>query len=253
MPELLKDKVVVITGAASGNGRAMALRFAEEGAKAIVVADVRETPREGGATTVELVEEQGARAVFVPTDVTDRAQVRAAVAAAGEFGGLDVFVNNAGITRFEEDPLATEDAVFDLMMNINVKGAWIGSQEAVRDWTARGVGGSLINLSSIGGIQGSRATPLYSASKGAIRLLTYSFADAYGAKGIRVNAIHPGLVDTEMIRTDLAAFSGGGSIPMERLARPREIADAAVFLASDLSTYANGSSLVVDGGFTTSM
>ncbi|NED93093.1 SDR family NAD(P)-dependent oxidoreductase, partial [Streptomyces sp. SID11233] len=74
MPELLKDKVVVITGAASGNGRAMALRFAEEGAKAIVVADVRETPREGGATTVELVEEQGARAVFVPTDVTDRAQ-----------------------------------------------------------------------------------------------------------------------------------------------------------------------------------
>nr|WP_275405296.1 glucose 1-dehydrogenase [Streptomyces sp. SID11385] len=254
----MQGKVAVITGAASGNGRAMAIRFAEEGAKAVVVADVRDTPREGGATTVELVEELGARAVFVRTDISKRADVRAAVAAAAEFGGLDVFVNNAGIVLFEADPLATTDEDFDKIVNVNLKGTWVGSQEAIRDWTERGVPGSLINVSSIGGIQGSRGTPLYSTTKGGIRLLTYALADAYAERGIRVNAVHPGIVDTEMLRSNLAPLADSGvdqmaSIPMRRPAQPREIADAAVFLASDLSSYASGSSVVVDGGFTSSM
>ncbi|KOG74189.1 MULTISPECIES: SDR family NAD(P)-dependent oxidoreductase [Streptomyces] len=258
MNDLLHDKVAVITGAASGTGRAMALRFAEQGARGVVVADVRDTPREGGATTVDLVRQRGAEAVFVKTDITRRDDVRAAITEAEKLGGFDVYVNNAGVFQLEEDPLASEDEVFDRMMAINVKGTWIGAQEAIRTWLRRGEPGSLINISSAGGLRGSAHTPLYSASKGAVRLLSHSLAAKYGAQGIRVNAIHPGSVNTEMLRSNAAALSDAPqqpapNIPIGRIAEPGEIADAAVYLASDLSSYVTGTSLSVDGGVTSTM
>jgi NAD(P)-dependent dehydrogenase (short-subunit alcohol dehydrogenase family) len=248
MSGLLDGKVAVITGAASGMGREMAVEFTRQGAKAIVVADVQEAPREGGATTVELVQQAGGRAVFVPTDVTDAAQVAAAAEATAQFGGLDVFVNNAGIFRNKPIVDVTE-ADFDLLIGINLKGTYFGAQAAARTMIEQGRGGVIINMSSVAGIQGSRGFTLYNSSKGAVRLLTYSLADELGPYGIRVNTIHPGTIVTTMTTSDVPVV-GRASTPLGRDGEPIDVAKAAVFLASDLSSYVSGTSLVVDGGLT---
>lgn len=253
--DLLNGKVAVVTGGSSGNGRAIAQAFAGQGAAAVVVADVREEPREGGQPTHELVEgEDGARGKFVSCDVSKVADLEKAVEAAEEFGGVDVMVNNAGIFRSQNFLEVTEDE-FDRMMTINVKGVYFGSQAAARRMVEKG-GGSIINLSSVAGLVGAGEQSVYSTTKGAVRLMTYSLAGALGPQGVRVNAIHPGIIQTKMTTEDVpivdteAGESVLQTIPLGRYGHPEDVADAAVYLASGLASYVNGESLIVDGGMT---
>jgi NAD(P)-dependent dehydrogenase (short-subunit alcohol dehydrogenase family) len=253
MAGLLEGKVAVVTGAASGNGRDVAARFAEEGAAAVVIADLREDPREGGATTADLVLAAGAKCVFVKTDVRRPPDLERAVAATQQFGGIDIMVNNAGVYGVE-DFFAWTEKDYDRVMDVNVKGVFFGCQAAAK--AMRGRGGAIINLSSIAGIRGFDTVPTYVASKGAVRLLTYSLGNLLGPLGIRVNAIHPGLIDTAMNRIDSPVIDSDGNspvpIPLGRIGQPRDVAGAAVFLASDLAAYVTSTSLVVDGGLTAS-
>jgi NAD(P)-dependent dehydrogenase (short-subunit alcohol dehydrogenase family) len=253
MPERLTGSVAVVTGAASGIGRAIALEFAAEGAT-VVVADRTRTPREGGTPTHERIDGDGGRAAFVETDVSNPDDLMNAVATATEFGELDVMVNNAGILRMREFTEVTE-AEYEETMAVNAKGAFFGCQAAANAMLdGDGDGGSIVNVSSTAGIRGAGEYVAYCASKGAIRLLTYALADRLGPDGIRVNALHPGAVESEMTRKDSCVVGTDrsdafrGTIPMQRFGRPEEVADAACFLASDESSYVNGESLLVDGG-----
>src|SRR3954462_10681826 len=193
MAGLLEGRVAVVTGGSSGLGRVIAVRFAEEGAKAVIVADQRDEPREGGPTTTKLVEAAGADARFVTIDVRKVDDLRAAVGAADEFGGIDVMVNNAGVAQKEDFFTLSEDD-YDRIMDVNVRGVFFGAQVAANAMRARGRGGVIINMSSVGGIKGGGALVAYCSSKGAVRLMTYALGDLLGPHGIRVNAIHPGLM-----------------------------------------------------------
>jgi NAD(P)-dependent dehydrogenase (short-subunit alcohol dehydrogenase family) len=254
MSTLLTDNVAVITGGSSGNGRAIARRFASEGAD-IVIADIQESPREGGDPTHELIEaETEARATFVECDVTNVGNLETAVEAAEEFGGVTVMVNNAGIFHDEEFLEVDEDA-FDRMMDINVKGVYFGAQAAAKRMVKAG-GGRIINISSVAGLEGSGEFITYCGTKGAVRLLTYAMAAKLGPDGVRVNAIHPGLIETTMTTEDYPIMGTDAeedflqSIPSRRAGQPEDVADTALYLASDLSDYVNGESLIVDGGMT---
>jgi NAD(P)-dependent dehydrogenase (short-subunit alcohol dehydrogenase family) len=238
----------------SGNGRAIARQFADHGAD-VVVADIREEPREADEATQDLIEtETDSRAMFVECDVTDRGDLEAAMDTAAEMGGVDVMVNNAGIFRGEEF-LSVTEAEFDQLMDINVKGVFFGTQVAAERMQENG-GGSIINLSSVAGLEGTGEYVSYCTSKGAVRLMTYSTADALGPDGIRVNVIHPGVIETAMTTEDVPIIGTEQgeqfleTIPSRRFGEPEDVADAALFLASDLSSYVNGESLVVDGGMT---
>jgi len=191
--------------------------------------------------------------------VTKVSDLQAAVDAAGEFGGVNVMVNNAGIWH-DEDFLETTEEDYQLMMDINLKGVFFGAQAAARRMVETG-GGCIINTSSVDGLFGNGARPTYSASKAGVTLLTYSLAHRFGDQGIRVNAIHPGAVQTmigsEFADPDQDAEAAAAQaeefvrqIPLGRYAQPGDIAGAAVFLASDLASYVTGESLVVDGGWT---
>ncbi|MCY4353582.1 MAG: SDR family oxidoreductase [Truepera sp.] len=253
MTKLLQGKVAVVTGGSSGNGRAIARAFAKHGAD-VVVADIRANPREGGTPTHELIPtETGARATFVHCDVTRVADLEAAVAAAEFLGGIDVMVNNAGILT-KQSVLEASEAAFDTMMSVNVRSVYFGTQAAGRRMIERG-SGSIINLSSIAGMRGTGGYAAYCTSKGAVRHMTYALADELGPKGVRVNVLHPGIIDTRMNIVDdpvIGTEVGEGylqMIPLRRWGQPGEVADAAVYLASELASYVNGASLVVDGGY----
>lgn len=247
MTGLVSGCVAVVTGGASGIGRRTALAFAEHGARAVVVADLRPEPREGGLATVDLLGERGAESVFVATDVRCRADLAAAVAAADRWGGLTAMVNCAGIFRREDFLEVTEDE-FDLMVDVNVRGTFFGCQVAAAAMGARG--GSIVNLASVASYRGSTGHASYHASKGAVQSLTYALAHELAPRGIRVNAVHPGTVDTSMMRVDEQVLSRPDAIaafPLGRPAEPADIAGAVIYLCSDLASYVSGSSLTVDG------
>jgi NAD(P)-dependent dehydrogenase (short-subunit alcohol dehydrogenase family) len=255
MANLLDNKVAVITGAASGNGRGIALAFAEHGAKAVIVADIREEPREGGKPTHTLRQsETQTQAKFVTCNVAKIADLEAAVEAAEEFGGIDIMVNNAGIILSGGAFVDATEEMFDRMMSINVKGVYFGAQAAAKRMLKKG-SGCIINMSSVAGIQGSGRDAIYSTTKGAVRLMTYGLAQELGPKGIRVNAIHPGVIETAMTSQDTPIVSSERSeafkamIPLGKFGQPADIGNSAVYLASDLASYVNGASLVVDGGW----
>ena len=197
---LLENKVAVITGAASGIGRQIALLYAEQGAH-IVVADIQAESREGGDPTHELCEQKGVSARYVQCDVTKLGELENAVDAADELGGVDVMVNNAGIFR-QHTFLETSEEDFERMMAINVKGVYFGAQAAAKRMVEKGKG-VIINLSSVAGLQGAGGFTTYCASKGAVRLFTYALAQELGAQGVRVIALHPGLIATDMTTKDV--------------------------------------------------
>lgn len=252
MGTLLQGKIALITGASSGLGRATADRFADEGVAGLVIADIRAEPREGGPTTVELVSDR-TRAIFVQTDVADPAQMRQAIESAEALGSLDVMVNNAGIV-FANKVLDTDEAAFDRMSDINVKGVFFGTQYAARAMISGGRQGSIVNISSMAGLQGVAGMSLYCLTKGAVRTFTYAAAAELAPKGVRVNAIHPGIIQTTMTGSDVRLLNDDGSsrfpIPIGRIGSPQDIANAVVFLASDLASYVCGASLTVDGALT---
>ena len=251
----LSERVAVVTGGASGNGRAICQRFADEGA-AVVVADRQEEPRQGGTPTHELVREAGGEAEFLECDVSQRDDLQEAIETAAALGGVDVMVNNAGIFRSEKFLEVREDDL-QQFLDVNIKGVFFGTQVAAASMLESDTAGSIVNMSSIGAIRALGAYPSYDLTKGAVASLTYSLADRFGGDGIRVNAIMPGIVGTAMteddvpiVGTDHGQQYAESSIPLERFGEPEEIADTALFLASDQSSYVNGESLVVDGGVT---
>jgi len=254
---LLDNKTAVVTGGSSGIGRGIARGFAEHGAEAVVVADVREEPKEEGLPTHELLEEEtDTSSVYVECDVTSRSDLTETIEAAEAAGGIDVMVNNAGIWHADDFFEVTEEE-YQQMMDINLKGAYFGSQIAAEHLVEHDTDGTIINISSIAGLFGNGNWPTYSASKGGLTMFTYSLAHKLGEHGIRVNAIHPGGIQT-MIggeTTDPEAAAEQAQqftqmVPLGRYGQPDDIAGAATFLASDLASYVTGESLVVDGGWT---
>ena len=255
MEQLLEDETAVITGGASGFGRAIALTFAEQGAD-VIVADIREDPREGGLPTHELIEtETDRRAHYVACDVTSPDDLVVAVEAADELGGIDIMVNNAGITN-ETDFLDVTEEEYDQLMSINVKGVFFGCQAAGKKMVENG-GGKIINMSSAAAYRAMAELSTYSASKAAVRTLTYAVADRFGGDGIRVNSINPGFSNTQMLESSELGSGVRGrinakllkqTIPAGRFGEAEEVADVALFLASDMSSYVNGESILVDGG-----
>jgi NAD(P)-dependent dehydrogenase (short-subunit alcohol dehydrogenase family) len=248
----LAGKVAVITGAGSGLGRAAAGLFASEGA-AVVVADV---VAQAARDTVEKVTAAGGRAVAVTADVADESDVAAMVAAArDQLGGLHVLFNNAGIFPADDGGvLETPPATWDHVMNVNLKGVWLGCRGAIPAMIDSG-GGSIINVASFVALMGAATAQVaYTASKGGVLAFSRELAVEYARRGIRANALCPGPIETPLLAELLADPERRNRrlvhIPMGRLARPDEVARAALFLASDESSFMTGSALVVDGGIT---
>jgi len=247
MSQRLADTTALVTGASSGIGRAIALRFDKEGAS-VAVADVRSDPREGGTPTHELLSD----GVFIETDVSDIEQLRSTVDETVEtFGSLDVMVNNAGVFPGSQPIETVSEDEYDRLLAINLKGVYFGCTLAAEIMREQDDGGSIINLSSIAGVVAFDDSAAYCASKGGVTNLTRELAVELGDDGIRVNAINPGVIETAMSTED-AAVAGtlGDRIPLGRDGQPEEIAGAALFLASEESAYVTGHNLVVDGGYT---
>lgn len=245
---IFTDETAVVTGAASGNGRAIARKLATYGAD-VVVADIREEPREGGEPTHERIEtETDRRAQFVECDVTNLDDLVSVMEAAESLGGVDIMVNNAGVIRTGRISELTESD-YDFVMAVNLKGVFFGSKVAA-EWMD---GGSIVNISSTAGSVGEAENTLYSAAKGGVTLFTYALAGEL-APDIRVNAVHPGTTKTQMVTEDVEVIgtergeSHQEEIPMNRFGRPGDVADAVAYLASDLASYVTGESLLVDGG-----
>lgn len=247
----LAGKVALITGTASGIGRAAALRFAAEGAR-IAAVDVAEA----NAETAEMVMQRGGEAIAVRADVTVEAEVAAAFEAAeSAFGRLDVAFNNAGVMlEGDGDADSTAESVIDLTLAVNVKGVLHGCKHAVAAMRRSG-GGSIINTASFVASVGA-ATPqiAYTASKGAVLSLTRELAVLHAREGIRVNALSPGPLRTELLMrlldTEEKQQRRLVHVPMGRFGEADELAAAALFLASDDSSYMTGANLQVDGGLT---
>ncbi|HWQ37808.1 MAG TPA: glucose 1-dehydrogenase [Burkholderiales bacterium] len=244
----LKNKVALITGAASGMGEATALIFAREGAK-VVVSDVLEI--EGSSVAAAIVS-GGGEAIFVPLDVTDEAQWQKAVqASVVRYGRLDILVNNAGISGAVPD--RTDTAYFDQLIAVNARGTFLGMKTAIPEMRKAG-GGSIVNMSSISGFVGQQFVHMgYNGAKAAIRVMTKSAAVQYARDNIRVNSVHPGVMPP--MRTSVTAADPKlreklmESIPMRRAGRVEEAAYAVLFLASDEASYITGTELAVDGGY----
>jgi NAD(P)-dependent dehydrogenase (short-subunit alcohol dehydrogenase family) len=246
----LDGKVALISGAARGMGAAEARLFAREGAR-LVLGDVLEA--EGQAVAAE-VAAKGGHAVFTPLDVTREGDwTRAVELAESRFGGLHVLVNNAGIGAASRVEDTTAEA-WDRVMAINAKGVFLGTKAAIPALRRAG-GGSIVNISSQLGLVGmDDSSPQYTASKGAVRLLTKTTALQYARERIRANSVHPGPIVTPMTerrRADPATYQRMLSrIPLGRYGEADEVAYAVLYLASDESAFVTGSELVIDGGWT---
>ena len=249
----LDGKVCFITGAGSGMGRAAAVRFAREGARVLACDVDLDAARESAA----LAEAGGGRVLAVKADVSKEADVREAVKAAVKaFGKLDVLYNNAGIFPAADHSVTdTDEAVWDKVLAVNVKGVYLVCKHGIPELLAAG-GGSVINVASFVALVGCTVPQdAYTASKGAVLALTKSLAVQFGPKGVRANAICPGPIETPLLTAWLFKEPAEKAkrlnrIPMQRFGKSEDIVNAALYLASDESSWTNGAALVVDGGIT---
>ncbi|WOC14786.1 SDR family NAD(P)-dependent oxidoreductase [Pseudochrobactrum sp. MP213Fo] len=241
-----KDKVVIVTGGASGIGEATIRAFAREGAK-VVIADFAD---HGQALADELKANDNP-ALFIKIDVTDAVAVQAMIAkTVATFGRVDVMFANAGIAA--DGPAAElEDSAWQRTIDINLNGVYLCDKYAIKQMLKQG-GGVVVNCGSIHSHVGKRGVTAYAAAKGGVKLLTQTLAIDYSAKGIRVNAVCPGYIDTPLLKNipDEAKQKLIDLHPMGRLGRAEEVANAVLFLASDDASFVTGSSLMVDGGYT---
>jgi NAD(P)-dependent dehydrogenase (short-subunit alcohol dehydrogenase family) len=251
MSVIFSGKVAVVTGAANGIGRATAIAFAQNGLK-VVVSDIDD---KGGADTVAAIKDAGGEATFVRCDVSQDSQVRALVeATVSHYGRLDYAFNNAGI-EIEQSKLADgKESEFDAIMNVNVKGVWLCMKHQIPVMLAQG-GGAIVNTASIAGLGAAPKMSIYSASKHAVIGLTKSAAIEYAKKNIRVNAVCPAVIDTEMFRRAHVADPKKAEFalaihPVGRIGKVEEIAAAVLYLCSDLAGFTTGIALPVDGGVT---
>ena len=245
-------KVAIVTGGSAGIGRATAVAFAREGAK-VVVASRRV---EEGEETVHLIRQAGSDGLFIKTDVAKAADVRTMVEkTVATYGRLDYAFNNAGVVEPKPGPLVeqTEEA-FDQIVNVNVKGVWLSMKYEIPEMLKHG-GGAIVNMSSVAGMVGFPGVGIYVASKHAVIGLTKTAALEYSKSGVRVNAVNPGAIETDM----LAHVAGGNAEaraqmgamhPIGRIGKPEEVADAVIWLCSDKASFVTGHSLLVDGGLT---
>ena len=251
----LEGKVAIVTGGGSGMGQATAILFAKEGAKVVIAC--RNTAG-SGEETASIIKKAGGEAIFIKTDVSKAQDVQNMVKAAIDaYGRLDVLYNNAAVQgNVFLTPDVTEE-LYDKYMDINLKGVWLGMKHAIPEMLSNNRAGSITNVASISALVGQRGLSHYAASKGGIISLTRVTAMEYAAKNIRVNCICPGLVRTPIWDQMEKASPGSlqkfvDGVPMQRYAKPEEIAQLALFLASDESSFITGSVIVIDGGATAS-
>ncbi len=249
----LHNKVALITGAGSGLGRATSMRFSQEGAKVVVV----DLLTEFGEETVREIIDRGGRAIFVKGDVSSRLDVEAMVKRTNEeFGRIDILHNNAGI-KVNKGLLDTEEDEWDKVIDVNLKSVFLGSKLAAPYMIKQG-GGSIINTASIFGTVSVPRALAYCASKGGVMALTRALALELAPYKIRVNCICPGAMETRQLESTFKSRADPegakkdtlAQIPLSRLGQPSDIANAAVFLASEESSFITGAALCVDGGYT---
>lgn len=250
----LKDKVAIITGAGSGQGRAAAILFAREGAK-VVVSDWKP---ELGDETVTLVKQQNGNAIFVRTDVSESVDVQNLIRiTVSTFGRIDILYNNAGVGFSSPlsmaDVIDTPEADWDRVIAINLRSLFLTAKYGIPEMIRTG-GGSIINTASIAAMIGSEAAHAYTAAKGGMVALSRALAVEFGPKNIRVNCICPGAIDTPMIAPVIDPLKKSGQpfmiSPIRRIGTPEDIAHCALYLASDESGFVTGTTIVVDGGYT---
>ncbi|MCA1025582.1 MULTISPECIES: SDR family NAD(P)-dependent oxidoreductase [Cytobacillus] len=241
----LQNKVAIITGAASGMGKAEALRFASEGAK-VIVADLN---MEGAEAVVAEIKENNGEALAVKVNVTEQADLENMVKAAMDhYGQIDVVINNAGIFDKYTNSLETTEQQWDLIFDINVKAIYKITNLVLPNMIKRGEG-TIVNIASIAGLVAQMGGAAYTASKHAVVGYTKHIAAVYGSKGIKMNAIAPGTIRTPLT-ADMLKTRPTNKIPLDRFGNDYEVADLAVFLASDESKFMNGAVVPIDGGYT---
>jgi L-rhamnose 1-dehydrogenase len=243
-----KEKVVIVTGAGRGIGRAIALGFGNQGAK-VIIADIRDKQ---GQETAKLINQAGGKGLFIHTDVSNKSEVDAMVIKTVEtFGAIDVLVNDAGICPFK-DFLDIPEEMWDHVLEVNLKGVFLCSQAAAKVMIDKGIKGKIISVGSISSVVGGAQQAHYCSTKAGINLLTASMAIALGPHGITCNAVLPGPIETDINREDLANETKRNYFiqrtPLRRIGQPQDVVGPIMFFASQDADWCTGSTLVVDGG-----